>query len=61
MPRGRPRILASRRQLNVLVSLEDYRALKSIVATERLERPPYSMGELLRRFIRHGLAQEKKN
>jgi hypothetical protein len=59
MPAGRPKLFAAKRQLNVLVSLEDYRALKGIVATERMERPPYSMGELLRTLIRSGLEAKR--
>lgn len=56
---GRPQLFRSSRQLSVLVSGDDYKALTVLVERARVERPGYSYGDLLRAFIRRCLDQEE--
>jgi hypothetical protein len=61
MPAGRPMIFRTgKRQLNVLVSIEDYRSLRELARAEREERPGFSLGDLLRGFIRRGLEENRR-
>lgn len=55
---GRPQLFRSSKQISVLVSGEDYRALSILLERARVERPGYSYGDLLRGFIRRCLDQE---
>lgn len=56
---GRPQLFRSSRQISVLVSTDDYRALTVLLERARLEqRPGYSYGDLLRGFIRRCLDEE---
>jgi hypothetical protein len=55
---GRPQLFKSSKQISVLVSAEDYRALTVLLEKARVERPGYSYGDLLRGFIRRSLEQE---
>jgi len=54
---GRPQLFSNSRQISVLVSTEDYRILDGLVQKERVERPGYSFGDLLRGFIQKCLAE----
>ena len=56
---GRPQLFRSSKQISVLVSGEDYRALTVLLERARVERPGYSYGDLLRGFIRHCLDKEQ--
>jgi hypothetical protein len=56
---GRPQLFRSSKQLSVLVSGEDYRALTVLLEKARVERPGYSYGDLLRTFIARCLEQEE--
>lgn len=56
---GRPQLFRSSKQLSVLVSGEDYRALTILLERARVERPGFSYGDLLRTFIRRCLDQEE--
>jgi hypothetical protein len=56
---GRPQLFRSSKQISVLVSGEDYRALTVLLDRARVERPGYSYGDLLREFIRRCLDQEQ--
>jgi hypothetical protein len=56
---GRPQLFRSSKQISVLVSGEDYRALTVLMERARVERPGYSYGDVLRSFIRRCLDQEK--
>lgn len=49
---GRPQLFRTSKQISVLVSGEDYRALTVLLERARVERPGYSYGDLLRTFIR---------
>lgn len=61
MPAGRPPLFPSgKRQLNVLVSIEDYRTLRDLARAEREERGSFSLGDLLRGFIRRGLDEGRQ-
>lgn len=55
---GRPQLFANSRQISVLVSADDYRLLNNLVERERVARPGYSFGDLMRSFIRHALDQD---
>jgi hypothetical protein len=56
---GRPQLFRSSKQISVLVSGDDYRALTVLLERARVERPGYSYGDLLRTFITRCLAQEE--
>jgi hypothetical protein len=56
---GRPQLFRSSKQISVLVSGDDYRALAVLLERARVERPGYSFGDLLRAFIRQRLDQEE--
>jgi len=56
---GRPQLFRSSKQISVLVSGEDYRALTVLLERARVERPGYSYGDLLRGFIARCLQQEE--
>jgi len=56
---GRPQLFRSSKQISVLVSGDDYRALTVLLERARVERPGYSYGDLLRAFIRQRLDQEE--
>ena len=55
MPQGRPQLFPTSRQISVLVSDDDYKSLNVLVERERVGRPGYSFGDLLRTFIRRCL------
>lgn len=55
---GRPQLYASSKQISVLVSAAEYQLLSNLVAKQRIERPGYSFGDLLRTFIHRCLDQE---
>lgn len=55
---GRPQLFTTSKQISVLVSGEDYRALTVLLERARVERPGYSYGDLLRTFIHRCLDQE---
>jgi hypothetical protein len=55
---GRPQLFRSSKQISVLVSGEDYRALTVLLERARVQRPGYSYGDLLRTFIRRCLEEE---
>ena len=55
---GRPQLFPNSRQISVLVSADDYTTLERLVTKARVERPGFSFGDLLRGFIRKGLAGE---
>lgn len=55
---GRPQLFKDSRQLSVLVSVDDYRALSQMLEKARVARPGYSFGDLLRGFIRKCLTGE---
>lgn len=55
---GRPQLFRSSRQLSVLVSGDDYKALTVLRDRARVGRPGYSFGDLLRDFIHRCLEQE---
>jgi hypothetical protein len=55
---GRPQLFRSSKQISVLVSGEDYRALTLLMERARVERPGYSYGDVLRDCIRRCLAEE---
>jgi len=55
---GRPQLFPDSRQISVLVSADDYKILDGLVQKERVSRPGFSFGDLLRRFIRQCLADE---
>lgn len=52
---GRPQLFPQGKQVSVLVSAEDYRALAELVEAARAERADYCLGDLLRGYIRRGL------
>lgn len=56
---GRPELFPDGRQVCVLLSRADYEALSTLVDKARVERPGFSFGELVRRYIRRGLAEDK--
>lgn len=56
---GRPQLFRNSKQISVLVSGEDYRALTVLLERERVGRPGYSYGDLLRSFIDRCLSQEE--
>ncbi|PWT79185.1 MAG: hypothetical protein C5B60_00100 [Chloroflexi bacterium] len=56
---GRPQLFRSSKQITVLVSGEDYRALTALLEREQIARPGYSYGDLLRSFIGRCLAEEQ--
>lgn len=58
MHQGRPQLFADSRQISVLVSADDYRLLNNMVENERVARPGFSFGDLLRSFIRAALDQD---
>jgi hypothetical protein len=58
--RGRPQLFPSGRQISVLVSAEDYRNLAALVERAQVDRPGFSFGDLLRSYIRRGLAEEPR-
>jgi hypothetical protein len=51
MPRGRPRTSGETAQLNVRIAIDDYNALKKIVASERT-----GLAEIVRDMVRHTVA-----
>lgn len=55
MQHGRPQLFPDGRQISVLVSGDDYQILTGLVNQERLERPGFSFGDLLRGYIREAL------
>lgn len=55
---GRPQLFSSSKQISVLVSGDDYKALSALLDRARVERPGYSYGDLLRTFIHRCLDQE---
>ena len=55
--RGRPQLFDGGHQVNVRVSVEDYRALRARVAQLAADQPGYSLGDLLRGYIRQGLGE----
>lgn len=56
---GRPLIFPEgSKTLSVLVCPEDYRALSELVERAKAARPGYNFGDLLRRYIRRGLAAD---
>jgi hypothetical protein len=57
--RGRPRLFPNRHPLNVLISDEDYRALVTEAARVRRERPGFSVGDLVRGYIRDGMGAKR--
>jgi hypothetical protein len=46
------------KQVSVLLSAEDYRIISQLVGQERVGHPEYSVGDLLRRYIRRGLKDD---
>ena len=57
--RGRPQLFRSSKQISVLVSGDDYKALTVLLERARVERPGCSYGDLLRAFIRQSLDRER--
>jgi len=55
---GRPQLFAKSRQISVLVSADDYHILDGLVQKERVARPGFSFGDLLRDYIRDALKRE---
>ena len=55
--RGRPSLASESKQVSVLISAEDHRALTEAVEQARLEYPGFSYGDLLRSYIRRCLDQ----
>jgi hypothetical protein len=58
MQQGRPQLFARSRQISVLVSADEYQALDHLVQKQRVGRPGYTFGDLLRSFIRESLQKE---
>lgn len=58
--RGRPRLFPETRQISVLISDEDYQRLVAVVERARVEKPGFGMGDLLRSYIRRGMAKEEE-
>lgn len=57
---GRPQLFPDGHQISVLVSAEDYQALAGLVQKNRIGRPGFSFGDLLRSYIRRCLAEEPR-
>jgi hypothetical protein len=54
MPRGRPNLFVNRHVLQVIVSREEYDAIRRMA---RLERRGFSTSDLVREFIQQGLGR----
>lgn len=52
---GRPQLFPKSRQISVLVSADDHKILTQLVEKARVARPGYSLGDLLRGFVRNAL------
>jgi hypothetical protein len=55
--RGRPKLYASRRTLTVVLSGDDYDALRARAHLVAEDKPGYSMADLVREFIERGLGK----
>jgi hypothetical protein len=60
MPSGRPKLYPGGHQLNVFVSGEEYEVLSALVNRARVEHPNYSFSDIVRVYIRRGLAEEPR-
>jgi DNA-directed RNA polymerase subunit L len=56
---GRPQLFPQGKQVSVLLSAEDYRALGMVVEQARETHPDYTFGDVLRAYIRRGLKQDQ--
>jgi hypothetical protein len=56
---GRPKVLAAGRSINVIVPAEDFHSLRRHVEQIKRDQPGFSMGDLVRDFIRAGMAGNK--
>lgn len=62
MTRGRPRVANGKsRQVSVLVPEDEYRLLEQLVQSARVSRPGFTMGDLLRDFVRTCLSEIGEN
>jgi len=57
---GRPPLYAHDRQVSVLISDADHRALLNLVEYKRTAEPDFTLPDLLRTFIERGLLLEGK-
>lgn len=57
---GRPQRFPHGRQVSVLVSIDDYRVLRETVDRARVDQPEYTMGDLMRDYIRRCLKQARR-
>lgn len=55
---GRPPLFEEKHQLSVLMNAAEYRAMQELVESKRQEEPGYSLGDLMRRYVAQGLAEE---
>lgn len=55
--RGRPQLFDNRHALNILISREDYQALRREAEAQRVEQPGFSVGDLVRGYIQAGLGK----
>jgi hypothetical protein len=55
--RGRPKLYASRRTLTLILSTDDYNALRSRAQHIAEDKPGFSMADLVREFVERGLAK----
>lgn len=54
---GRPKLYASKRAINLVVSADDYNAMRNRARRIAEDRPGYSMADLMREFIERGLTK----
>jgi hypothetical protein len=55
--RGRPKLYANRRTLTLILSAEDYEAVRNRALRISDDKPGFSMADLVREFIERGLAK----
>ena len=55
---GRPQLFPNSRQISVLVSANEYATMAALIEKERVARPGFTFGDLLRGFIRKCLSEE---